>query len=263
MKWKDALSWSSRNKINSPPKKKVLMVVLSLSSSVSGQYDLHQNMAGPLPSKSFPIRYINMSLDVNTVCDTVREVRGQTQYRHRSCAHPARKSDQGTDLWPEVYSRVRARPSIPLYEHVKARVKQWSGTDSLDVRRPAARPMCWSHCHSHSAFGTAQLPGYKHTLIIDVFRPTYAYHKHKFREELIVYFPWYDKHRTENDTSINSSIVACIFVAAVTFITEQLPSNERGNTHRQTDWREWFMKYAVEMVSGVKVLHRSVQAIKG
>jgi hypothetical protein len=67
----------------------------------------------------------------------------------------------------------------------------------------------------------------------------------KFWEELIAYFPRYDTGHFENDTSINSSIVAYVFVTAVTFppllsndreiFTEPLPSNDRGiyiQTHR-------------------------------
>jgi hypothetical protein len=38
-----------------------------------------------------------------------------------------------------------------------------------------------------------------------------------FWEELIADFPWDDIDHTENDASNNSSIVACIFVTAVTF----------------------------------------------
>jgi hypothetical protein len=62
----------------------------------------------------------------------------------------------------------------------------------------------------------------------------------KFWEELIAYFPSYDKGHTENDASNNSSIVACVFVTAVTFLTscclatirgfftEPLPGNDKG-----------------------------------
>jgi hypothetical protein len=41
--------------------------------------------------------------------------------------------------------------------------------------------------------------------------------KEKFWEELIAYFPSYDTGRIEN-VSNNSSVVACVFVAAVTFL---------------------------------------------
>jgi hypothetical protein len=40
----------------------------------------------------------------------------------------------------------------------------------------------------------------------------------KFWEELIVYFPWYDTGHVKNDVSNSSSIVACVFVTAVTFL---------------------------------------------
>jgi hypothetical protein len=40
----------------------------------------------------------------------------------------------------------------------------------------------------------------------------------RFWEELIAYFPIYDTGHTENDDSNNSSIVACVFVIAVTFL---------------------------------------------
>jgi hypothetical protein len=46
--------------------------------------------------------------------------------------------------------------------------------------------------------------------------------------------------RIENDASNNSCIVACVFVAAVTIFTEPLPSNDRMDTHTdtQTDGRD-------------------------
>jgi hypothetical protein len=40
----------------------------------------------------------------------------------------------------------------------------------------------------------------------------------KFWEELIAYFPSYDKGHIENDASINYSIVACVFVTSVAFL---------------------------------------------
>jgi hypothetical protein len=55
---------------------------------------------------------------------------------------------------------------------------------------------------------------------------------------------WYDADRIENDASNNSSIAACVFVAAVTF----LPSRCLA-----TDWWEVFMKYAVQMGSGAMI----------
>jgi hypothetical protein len=50
--------------------------------------------------------------------------------------------------------------------------------------------------------------------------------KNKFWEELITYFPWYDTGHIENEASNNSSVVASVFVTAVTFLP--LPSNNRG-----------------------------------
>jgi hypothetical protein len=50
----------------------------------------------------------------------------------------------------------------------------------------------------------------------------------KFWEELIANFSWYDMGRIENDACNNSSIAACVFIAAVTFFTEPLPSKDRG-----------------------------------
>jgi hypothetical protein len=43
----------------------------------------------------------------------------------------------------------------------------------------------------------------------------------KFWEVLIAYFPWYDTARIENDEFNNSSIVASVFVAAVTFLSSR------------------------------------------
>jgi hypothetical protein len=46
----------------------------------------------------------------------------------------------------------------------------------------------------------------------------HKYKNNKFREELIAYFPWYNTSHIENDASNNSSVVACVFVIAVTFL---------------------------------------------
>jgi hypothetical protein len=76
----------------------------------------------------------------------------------------------------------------------------------------------------------------------------------KLWEELIAYFPWYDTDRIENDVSNNSSIAACVFITALTFllsrclatIREFLPIpavtyQRHGNTHTDTqiDGREF------------------------
>jgi hypothetical protein len=61
----------------------------------------------------------------------------------------------------------------------------------------------------------------------------------KFWVELNAYFPWYHTARIENDASNNSSVVAYVFVTAVTFFTEVLPGNDKGK-HKgtQTDRRD-------------------------
>jgi hypothetical protein len=53
----------------------------------------------------------------------------------------------------------------------------------------------------------------------------------------------------ENDTSNNSSIIACNRCHSV--FTEQLPSSNTGFTY--TDWWEGFMMYAIEMGSGTMI----------
>jgi hypothetical protein len=50
----------------------------------------------------------------------------------------------------------------------------------------------------------------------------------KFWEQLIVYFPRYDTDRIENDVSNNSSIVAFVFVTAVTFLPSRCVATIRG-----------------------------------
>jgi hypothetical protein len=53
----------------------------------------------------------------------------------------------------------------------------------------------------------------------------------KFWEELIAYFPWYDMGHIENDGSNNSSIIACVFVIAVTFLPSRCLAMIGGYTH--------------------------------
>jgi hypothetical protein len=43
-------------------------------------------------------------------------------------------------------------------------------------------------------------------------------HNEKFWEELIAYFPWCDTVHIEDDASNNCSIVACVFITAMTFL---------------------------------------------
>jgi hypothetical protein len=58
--------------------------------------------------------------------------------------------------------------------------------------------------------------------------------------------PITDMDRTEN-CKYNSSVVACVFVAEVTF----LQSRRLATIGGYTDWWEGFMKYAAEIGSGV------------
>jgi hypothetical protein len=65
----------------------------------------------------------------------------------------------------------------------------------------------------------------------------------KFWKELTDYFPSYDTGHTENDASSNSSIVACVFVTAVTCLSRRclasiggfLPSRCLATTEGYTD----------------------------
>jgi hypothetical protein len=50
----------------------------------------------------------------------------------------------------------------------------------------------------------------------------------KFWEELVAYFPWCDKGHIENHASNNSSIVACVFVTAVTFLRSRCVATISG-----------------------------------
>jgi hypothetical protein len=50
----------------------------------------------------------------------------------------------------------------------------------------------------------------------------------------MAYFLWYDTDGIENDASNNSSIVACVFVAAVTFIPSRCLETIR-DTHIDTE----------------------------
>jgi hypothetical protein len=56
--------------------------------------------------------------------------------------------------------------------------------------------------------------------------------------------------RIESDASNNFTIVACVFVAAVMFLPNRCLATIGEYTYKHTDWREGFMKYAVEMGSG-------------
>jgi hypothetical protein len=61
--------------------------------------------------------------------------------------------------------------------------------------------------------------------------------EYKFWEELMAYFPFYDTGHIENDASNNSSIVACVFVTAVTFLPSRCLATIGGfftHTHTHT-----------------------------
>jgi hypothetical protein len=79
----------------------------------------------------------------------------------------------------------------------------------------------------------------------------------KFWEKLLTYFPWYDMDRIENEKSNNSSIAACVFVTAVTFLPSRYLAKIRaiftepsrylaaiGATHTdtQTDGRDFIIR---------------------
>jgi hypothetical protein len=62
----------------------------------------------------------------------------------------------------------------------------------------------------------------------------------EFLEELIAYFLSYDTDRTENDVYNNSSIVAYVFVAAVTFLLSRCLATIEGiHIDTRTDRRDF------------------------
>jgi hypothetical protein len=61
------------------------------------------------------------------------------------------------------------------------------------------------------------------------------YNNKKFWEELGACFPLCDKDRIDNDAFNNSSAVACVFVAAVTFLPNRCLATIRGYTRRHTE----------------------------
>jgi hypothetical protein len=64
----------------------------------------------------------------------------------------------------------------------------------------------------------------------------------KFWEELIAYFPSYDTGHIENDASNNSSIVACVFVTAVTFLPSRCLTIGDTHTDTQADGRDFLIR---------------------
>jgi hypothetical protein len=73
----------------------------------------------------------------------------------------------------------------------------------------------------------------------------------KFCEELIAYFPLIRHGPHKKFASNNSSIIAYVFFAAVTFLSS------RGYTYRPGDWWKGFMKSAVDVRSGSMIYIRS------
>jgi hypothetical protein len=61
----------------------------------------------------------------------------------------------------------------------------------------------------------------------------------------------------ENDMSNNSSIVFCVFVAAVTFLQSCCLATIGEYIYRHRDWWEGFMKYTIEMGSVAMIYIRS------
>jgi hypothetical protein len=68
----------------------------------------------------------------------------------------------------------------------------------------------------------------------------YVFNK-KFWQELIVYFSRYDTGHIENDASNNYSLVACVFVTAVTFQPSRCLATI-GGIHRHTRTATWSHK---------------------
>jgi hypothetical protein len=70
-------------------------------------------------------------------------------------------------------------------------------------------------------------------------------------EELIAYFPLRGQDRIENDVS--NSIVACVSFAVVTFLPSRCQATIGEYTESGTKLCDVFMKYAIEMDSGVTI----------
>jgi hypothetical protein len=74
----------------------------------------------------------------------------------------------------------------------------------------------------------------------------------KFWEELIAFFPSYDKERVEKDASTNFSISA-YFVSAGTCIPSRCLATIWGTQIRNKEGWEGFIEYAVEIASGAMI----------
>jgi hypothetical protein len=93
-----------------------------------------------------------------------------------------------------------------------------------------------------------------------------TYQNKKFLEQLIAYFSWYNTDRIENDVSNNSSIVAHVLFAAVSFfLPSRCLAKIEGYIYRHMDWWKGFMNYAVNMGSSAmkyQVSYIVVKALK-
>jgi hypothetical protein len=93
----------------------------------------------------------------------------------------------------------------------------------------------------------------KHPLLNIKYRYTNNHKIHNNKWITSRTFLWYDTNRIENDAFNNSSIVACVFVAAVTSLPSRCLATRGGCTHRHTDRCERFMTYALKMGSCVMI----------
>jgi hypothetical protein len=101
----------------------------------------------------------------------------------------------------------------------------WRPISTRSISRCSGR---WRSSHSnHEVAAGYRLPG--NTDYYRSFQKTQEQRKRKnFWEELIAYFPWYNMGHIENDKSNNSSIDACVFVTAVTFLPSRCRATIRG-----------------------------------
>jgi hypothetical protein len=83
-------------------------------------------------------------------------------------------------------------------------------------------------------------------------RDSHIYSK-KFWEELIVYFPLV-RHGQYGNRSNYSSIIVCVFFAAVTYLPGCCLATRGGYTYRHIDWWDVFPNYTFEMDTGAIIL---------
>jgi hypothetical protein len=85
----------------------------------------------------------------------------------------------------------------------------------------------------------------------------------KFWEDLVAYFPWHDTDCIEDCVSNNSSITACVFVAAVKFLPSRCLATIGGYT-QTTEMDLWStpLRWAQVPWYTYRVSWRCVQAVK-